>query len=142
MYTDIASNPVTNGQNYVEIIEVSFSGYLSSPFNLNCSEFPNSCFRLQFSIFENISDVLTNGRFRYLIKITHCFLSHPDRIIFEIDINFGIAVFVLINQDFSGIFRFTAHCLRSSRLFFVCASIFILFSLIASNVLCFHYGTM
>ena len=115
VYAHIAPHPITDGQNHVEIVVVALSGYLPGSFSLNCSEFPNSCFGFQFSIFKNIADMLTDGRLGYLVKLTHCFLSHPDCIFLKIDINFGIALFVLINQDFSRIRQFTAHNPSSFR---------------------------
>ena len=62
VYAHIAPHPITDGQNHVEIVVVALSGYLPGSFSLNCSEFPNSCFGFQFSIFKNIADMLTDGR--------------------------------------------------------------------------------
>ena len=61
MHTDIAAHTITNCKNHVEIIVIKFAAYLPVSFNLNCSEFPNSCRGVKFSILKNVAYVFTNS---------------------------------------------------------------------------------
>ena len=57
----------------------------------------------------------------YLIQLAHGLLRHPDRIFRKVDINFRVAFFILINQNFSGIGQFVIHNPSSSKYFAICA---------------------
>lgn len=56
---------IAQSDDHVKVVALHLPFNLARTFYLNCSEFPNSCFRLQFAVFENITYVLTDRRLSY-----------------------------------------------------------------------------
>lgn len=54
---------ITQGDNHVKVVVLHFPFNLARTFNLNCSEFPNSCLPYQLSIFKNMINMLTYIKF-------------------------------------------------------------------------------
>jgi hypothetical protein len=68
---------------------------------LNCSEFPNSCISLQFAFFKNVSDVLADGRLRFLKQFAQLSLAEPHSFFIKADIDFNVARRVLVYEYFA-----------------------------------------
>ena len=121
MNAHIAAHTVADCKDHIKVIVVALSCNFSVAFRLNCSEFPNSCRLLQFSILVDVSDMLTDRGFGNLIQLGHALLGHPDCLVFKIDVNLGITFFILINQNLAGVFNLVTHKPSSSRYFAICA---------------------
>lgn len=65
---------LTQGKHHIQVVVFNFSGYFTIPFILNCSEKPNSCFRVQLTIFKDMLDMFTDGPLGLAEKLGKLFL--------------------------------------------------------------------
>jgi len=65
----------------------------------SCPGFPDNCLFIQFAFLEDVADVLGNRAFIPLKQFHHLRLSQPDGFILKVDIQGGLPVFGLVEND-------------------------------------------
>jgi len=81
---------------------VNGAGDLTVPLTANYPEFPDSCLGLQFTVGEEVLDVLVDGANVPLVQLSHQGLRQPDRFPGETAFDPGAAVFSRVEDDFTG----------------------------------------
>lgn len=66
----------------------------------SCSEFPNSCLLIEFSLLEDMLDMLADIRLARLVQFAHLSLCEPQRLLFKLYVNLGRAVIGRVYDDF------------------------------------------
>jgi hypothetical protein len=96
----VAVDPVADGNDGIQIVEVHLTGYLAGTLGLNYPEFPDSCLLMQFVRGVNVSQVLTYGSNVYPKKLRHLLLAQPKALIFILNIHAHRPIRGGVEQDF------------------------------------------
>jgi hypothetical protein len=73
-----AVDPVADGDDGVEIVELDFAGDLPRPFRLNYTKFSYSCHFIQFIRLINLLEVVIDGLYADAEQLSHLLLGEPE----------------------------------------------------------------
>jgi hypothetical protein len=76
---------------FISSCRCSVALHRAATFNLNCTEFPNSCPRRDFPVLHEIGEMFIDGGDRDLEQLGHEFLHQPDGFILHPDFNAALA---------------------------------------------------
>jgi len=106
--------PVANGDDHVEIVVNRLVGF---PVVGSSCIICTYCLLRQFSLLENVADVLGDDGAFPLKQLRHLVLGEPDRFVFQLYLQPGAAILCLIEDNLGFTFWFLGHVsLRSLRL--------------------------
>ena len=71
-------DPITHGNNGVEVEEINTTRDFTFPLGLNYPEFPDSCFLSDFSLLVDVFKVFINGSYIHIEQGRHQLLRQPN----------------------------------------------------------------
>jgi len=95
----VSSDPVTYGQDHVQILEIHRTSDFPLTLDLNYPEFPDSWLGSLFPVRKDVLDVLVDHPHILLEQVRHQLLAQPHGFVLKPHFNTCLSIFCLVKQN-------------------------------------------